>query len=53
MNRSHWEFVKKYDGFNFFDNMARKGKILHKAFSIHNTLHALKEIVDANDWEVA
>ncbi len=52
MTNAHWEIVKKYDGFSFLDNMVRKGKILHKAFSIHNTLPAFKEIVDAYDWEM-
>ena len=49
----HWEMVKKFDGLTFLDKMIEKGKILHKAFSIHNTLPAFKEIVDAFDWEMA
>jgi len=53
LNNAHWEQVKKYDGFSFLDKMIRKGKILHKAFSIHNTLPAFKEIVDSFDWEMA
>jgi predicted aldo/keto reductase-like oxidoreductase len=52
MNHGNWEKVKKFDGFTFLDKMARKGKILHKAFSIHNTLKAFKEIVDAYQWEM-
>lgn len=53
MNFGHWEKVKKFDGLTFLDKMVQKGKILHKAFSIHNTLGAFKEIVDAYDWEMA
>ncbi len=53
MNHDHWEKVKKYDGFTFLDKMIEKGKIRHKAFSIHNTLQAFKEIVDSFDWEMA
>jgi uncharacterized protein len=53
MNHGHWEKVKKYDGLTFLDKMVQKGKIAHKAFSIHNTLSAFKEIVDAYDWEMA
>ncbi|MDQ7095148.1 aldo/keto reductase [Desulfosporosinus sp. PR] len=53
MNHSNWEKVKQFDGFTFLDKMLEKGKIAHKAFSIHNTLEAFKEIVDAYDWEMA
>ena len=53
MNHNHWEKVKKLDGLTFLDKMVEKGKIRHKAFSIHNTLKAFKEIVDAYDWEMA
>ena len=49
----NWEKVQKYDGLAFLDRMIEKGKILHKAFSIHSTLKAFKEIVDAFDWEMA
>jgi predicted aldo/keto reductase-like oxidoreductase len=45
--------VKRYDGLAFLDRMVQKGKILHKGFSIHNTLPAFKQIVDAFDWEMA
>lgn len=53
MNHLNWEKVKKYDGLTFLDKMIEKGKILHKAFSIHNTLQAFKEIADSFDWEMA
>ncbi|TGE37315.1 aldo/keto reductase [Desulfosporosinus fructosivorans] len=53
MNHGHWEKVKNFDGFTFLDKMVKKGKILHRAFSIHNTLKAFKEIVDTYDWEMA
>lgn len=53
MNPGHWEKVKKFDGLTFLDKMVEKGKIRHKAFSIHNTLPAFKEIVDTFDWEMA
>jgi predicted aldo/keto reductase-like oxidoreductase len=53
MNPGNWEKVKKYDGLFFLDKMIKKGKIRHKAFSIHNTLEAFKEIVDSFDWEMA
>lgn len=52
MNHDHWEKVKKFDGLTFLDKMVEKGKILHKGFSIHNTLKAFKEIVDTFDWEM-
>lgn len=53
LNHGHWEKVKKFDGLTFLDKMIQKGKIRHKAFSIHNTLDAFKEIVDSFDWEMA
>jgi predicted aldo/keto reductase-like oxidoreductase len=53
MNPVNWETVKKYDGFTFLDNMIKKGKIRHKAFSIHNSLKAFKEVADSFDWEMA
>jgi predicted aldo/keto reductase-like oxidoreductase len=53
LNPGNWEAVQKYDGFSFLDNMVKKGKIRHKAFSIHNTLEVFKEIVDIFDWEMA
>ena len=53
LNHEHWETVKKYDGLTFLDKMLEKGKIRHKAFSIHNTFPAFKEIVDSYDWEMA
>ncbi len=53
LNHDNWERVKKYDGFTFLDKMVEKGKIRHKAFSIHNTLQAFKEIIDSFDWEMA
>lgn len=49
----NWERVKKYDGFTFLDNMVKKGKIKHRAFSYHGTLNGFKEIVDFYDWEMA
>ncbi len=52
MNYGNWEKVKKFDGFTFLDKMVQKGKISHKAFSIHNTFKAFKEIVDAYEWEM-
>jgi predicted aldo/keto reductase-like oxidoreductase len=53
LNHDNWENVKRYDGLTFLDKMVRKGKIRHKAFSIHNTLDAFKEIVNIFDWEMA
>ncbi|MDP4090591.1 MAG: aldo/keto reductase [Bacillota bacterium] len=52
MNHDNWEKVKRYDGLTFMDKMVQKGKILHKGFSVHNTLKAFKEIVDTFDWEM-
>jgi uncharacterized protein len=49
----NWEKVQQYDGLTFLDKMIAKGKILHKAFSIHSTLEAFKKIVDSFDWEMA
>ena len=48
-----WEKVKKYDGLTFLDRMIQKGKIRHKAFSVHTSLQTFKEIVDSFDWEMA
>lgn len=48
----NWEKVQKFDGLTFLDKMIEKGKILHQGFSIHSTLEAFKEIVDAFDWEM-
>ena len=45
--------MKRYDGFSFLDKIVKKGKIRHKAFSIHNTLPAFIEIADAYSWEMA
>lgn len=53
MNHHNWEAIKRYDGFTFLDKMVQKGKIGHKAFSIHNTLAAFREIIDAYAWEMA
>jgi predicted aldo/keto reductase-like oxidoreductase len=53
MNPEHWDKVKKYDGLTFLDKMIKKGKILHKGFSIHSTTEAFKEIVDSFEWEMA
>jgi predicted aldo/keto reductase-like oxidoreductase len=53
MNPENWNKVKKYDGLDFLNKMVKKGKIRHKAFSIHNTLEAFKEIADSFDWEMA
>jgi predicted aldo/keto reductase-like oxidoreductase len=53
LNPENWDKVKRYDGLAFLDKMVQKGKILHKGFSIHNTLPAFKEIVDAFDWKMA
>ncbi len=53
LNCDNWEKVKKYDGLTFLDKMVQKGKIGHKAFSVHNTFPAFQEIVDSFDWEMA
>jgi predicted aldo/keto reductase-like oxidoreductase len=49
----NWEKVQQYDGLSFLDKMIAKGKIRHKAFSIHSTLEAFKTIVDSFDWDMA
>ncbi|MGI5907349.1 MAG: aldo/keto reductase [Christensenellales bacterium] len=53
LSHTHWEQVKRFDGLSFLDKMVEKGKILFKAFSIHNTLPAFMQIVDACDWDMA
>lgn len=53
LNHNHWEKMKKIDALTFMDKMIEKGKIVHKAFSIHNTLEEFKEIADATDWEMS
>jgi predicted aldo/keto reductase-like oxidoreductase len=50
---ANWEKVKRYDGLTFLDKMIEKGKIRHKAFSIHSTTEAFKDIVDSFDWDMA
>jgi predicted aldo/keto reductase-like oxidoreductase len=52
LNTDNWNKVRRYDGLTFLDKMAAKGKILHKGFSLHNTLAAFREIIDAFDWEM-
>jgi predicted aldo/keto reductase-like oxidoreductase len=47
-----WEKVKKYDGADFLDKAAIKGKILHKGFSLHNSFEAFKEIIDYYPWDM-
>lgn len=49
----NWEKVQRFDGLTFLDKMVAKGKILHKAFSIHSTFPAFKEIADSFDWEMS
>lgn len=53
LDPGNWKKVKRYDGFTFLDKMVKKGKIRHKAFSIHSTAQAFREITDAFDWEMA
>jgi hypothetical protein len=53
LTHTHWEQVQRYDGLTFLDKMVEKGKVLHKAFSIHNTLPAFRQIADAFDWDMA
>jgi predicted aldo/keto reductase-like oxidoreductase len=53
LNPGNWEAAQKYDGFGFLDNMVKKGKIRHKAFSIHNTPEVFKRVVDIFDWDMA
>ncbi|MDR1961891.1 MAG: aldo/keto reductase [Gracilibacteraceae bacterium] len=53
LNPANWEKTRRYDGFAFLDKMIAKGKIRHKAFSLHNTFEAFKEILEAFDWEMA
>ena len=52
LSYENWELVKRLDGFTFLDKMIQKGKIRHKGFSIHSTLPAFKEAVDAADWDM-
>jgi len=47
-----WEKVKKYDGARFLDSVVKKGKILHKGFSLHNSFDAFKEIIDYHTWDM-
>lgn len=49
----NWDKVQRYDGLTFIDKMIQKGKIRHKAFSIHSTLEKYKEIADSFDWEMS
>jgi predicted aldo/keto reductase-like oxidoreductase len=53
LGNDNWEKVKRFGGIEFMDRMIQKGKILHKGFSIHNTLSAFKEIVGAATGEMA
>lgn len=47
-----WEKVKKHDGAGFLDNVAKKGKILHKGFSLHNSYEVFREIIDYYSWDM-
>jgi len=47
------EKVKRYEGFAFLEDMQKKGKIGAKGFSMHNTLDAFKETIDAHEWDMA
>ena len=49
----NWETVKRTDGLRFLDRMAEKGKIRHRAFSIHSTYEHYLEVANAYDWEMA
>lgn len=46
------ERMAKFDAINFLNEMIRKGKILHKGVSVHNTFDNFKKIVDCCDWEM-
>lgn len=48
-----WGKVKKLEGFKFLEEMQKKGKILHKGFSIHNTFEVFKEVIDLYNWDMA
>ncbi len=48
-----WSKVKKLDCFKFLEEMQKKGKILRKGFSIHNSFEAFKEAVDSYSWDMA
>lgn len=53
MDHVNWDKIKNLNGLDFIDKMIEKGKIRHKAFSIHDTLSVFKEIVDSFDWAMA
>jgi predicted aldo/keto reductase-like oxidoreductase len=54
LGAENWDKVKRFGGIEFLDRMIQKGKILHKGFSVHNTLDAYKEILNASSsWEMA
>ena len=48
----NWDRAKRYNGFAFLEEMKKKGKIGVGGLSIHATLDAYKEIIDAHAWEV-
>lgn len=53
LDPGNWKKVKRHDGLVFLDKMVQKGKIRHKAFSIHSTTEAFRAIAGAFDWEMA
>ena len=53
LDPGNWKMVKRYVGLSFLDKMIAKGKIRHKAFSIHSTTQAFREIADAFNWDMA
>jgi predicted aldo/keto reductase-like oxidoreductase len=53
MDPDNWTKWQRLDGLKFLDDMKKKGKILHKGFSCHNSTEGFKKIVDASDWEMA
>ncbi|MDR1604286.1 MAG: aldo/keto reductase [Gracilibacteraceae bacterium] len=51
--QKHWQRVKDLDGLGFLDDMVKKGKCRFRGFSIHGTLEAFREVLDAYDWDMA
>jgi uncharacterized protein len=52
LSKSTWEKVKKLGVLDFLDDMVKKGKIKHPAFSFHDEFDVFKDIIDSYDWHM-
>jgi len=53
LNSIHWEKMKRLGVLEFLDKLKADGRIRAAGFSFHDEIKVFKQIVDANDWDVA